>query len=281
MIPDPALEPALLRAGLIAPGQDWLPMHGGQTNKLWRVGSIVVKRYAPQDGNPRFPNDPSQEATMLHHLAGLGIAPTLIGQIGLNGINYLLYQHLDGAAWTQGPAHLGDLLRRVHEVPPPFGLRRLPGGSASVLDHVEAILPCLPAPMAAELRRKRPVEEVPPLSSGVLLHGDAVPGNILVTEDGLRLIDWQCPAVGDPAEDLAIFLSPAMQLIYRGSPLSPSEAEEFLRAYDDPMVTARVKAMQPWHHWAMAAYCAWKVVRGAQDYAKAMVLELQALQERD
>jgi aminoglycoside phosphotransferase (APT) family kinase protein len=134
--------------------------------------------------------------------------------------------------------------------------------------------------MAKRLSDARPVSaEVPPSAKRALLHGDPVPGNILVTPDGLRLIDWQCPAVGDPVEDLALFLSPAMQLIYRGAPLTRAEGDAFTAAYADPQVQDRLNAMQPWHHWAMAAYCAWKAARGAQRYAQAMELELAALEQ--
>lgn len=274
---DSDLEPALLRKGLIAPGQQWVPMQGGRTNRLWRVGEVVVKRYAPQDGNPRFPNDPAQEAAVLHHLGGQAIAPRLTGQVRLNGVDYLLYQHLKGAPWSQDPAQVGQLLRRLHGLRPPSGLRALPGGSRAILQQVGEILPALPTELADMLWRKRPDHPVPPLESGVFLHGDVVAGNVIVTATGPRLIDWQCPAVGDPAEDLAIFLSPAMQRIYRGTPLDEQEVSAFLTGYGDPVVLRRVRQMQPWHHWAMAAYCAWKSIRGAAEYSEAMALELAAL----
>ncbi len=254
-------------------------MQGGRTNRLWRVGDVVVKRYAPQDGNPRFPNDPAQEAAVLRHLEGQAIAPRLAGQVQLNGVTYLLYQHLKGTPWSQDPAQVGQLLRRLHGLRPPTGLRTLPGGSQAILRQVGEILPSLPAGLAERLRRTQPDYRVPPLETGVFLHGDVVPGNVIVTAAGVRLIDWQCPAVGDPAEDLAIFLSPAMQRIYRGSPLDARETSAFLAGYGDPAVLRRVRRMQPWHHWAMAAYCAWKSVRGAAEYSQAMALELAALQQ--
>lgn len=278
MTPDPDLEPLLQQKGLIASGQVWQPLPGGRTNRLWRVGDVVVKRFAPQDANPRFPNDPTREAMILHHLQDAGIAPDLLGQTQLNGAAYLIYRHLDGQAWTQNAALVGRLLRQLHEAHAPSGLRQLSGGSSAICTHVEAILPQLPESAGARLLTHRPKGHVPPARTHTLLHGDVVPGNVVVTPQGGRLIDWQCPAIGDPVEDLAIFLSPAMQLIYRGQPLSRAERAAFLTAYDQPEVTARLELMQPWHHWAMAAYCAWKVTHGAADYAPAMELELAALQ---
>ena len=58
--------------------------------------------------------------------------------------------------------------------------------------------------------------EVAPVGHPCLIHGDTVPNNFIQSVDALVLIDWQCPALGDPVLDLAIFLSPAMQQIARG-----------------------------------------------------------------
>lgn len=277
MFSDQNVKKLLLRDGLIGPDAAWYPLPGGQTNSVWRVGNRVVKRFAAQDGNPRFPNDPRQEAAMLRYLAKQEIAPRLLGLIAHQGAVWIVYEHLAGDLWQQGAAQVGNLLRRLHQMPAPDGLRILPGGSNAILQQVHAILPCLPDDLATVLQQKRPPVIVTPTNTTALLHGDVVPGNIVVTPQGARLIDWQCPAQGDPVEDLAVFLSPAMQLIYRGRPLSDQERADFLAAYDDPIVCERVQAMQPWHHWGMAAYCGWKAARGAQNYAQAMALELAEL----
>lgn len=285
MTPDPDLEPHLLRAGWIEAAQGWEPLPGGQTNQLWRVGSVVVKRFSDSVGNPVFPNEPAHEAAMLRHLAGTGLAPRFRAMTSVNGAHYLLYDHVPGAAWRSGAGAVGALLQSLHAMSPPAGLRQLAGGSQALLRQVQTLLPDLPGDLALLLAKLRPVGHVPATGERALLHGDAVPGNILCTGQSLCLIDWQCPAWGDPVEDLALFLSPAMQLVYRGAPLSPAEQGDFLAAYANPAVLNRLQAMRPWHHWAMAAYCAWKSARGARDYAQAMQLELaaleQSLQQRD
>ena len=38
-----------------------------------------------------------------------------------------------------------------------------------------------------------------------LCHNDLVPGNLLATLDGLKLVDWEYAAMGDPFYDLAVF----------------------------------------------------------------------------
>ena len=103
----------------------------------------------------------------------------------------------------------------------------------------------------------------------VLLADDLIDG-----PGGVTLIDWQCPATGDATEDLATFLSPAMQWLYRGRVLSPPETEAFLAAYPDPTVTARDLRLQPLYRWRRAAHCLWKADRGAPDYRHALALEL-------
>lgn len=278
MTPDPKLADLLLCEGLILPDQAWMPLRGGQTNQLWRVGSAVVKRFAACDGNPKFPNDSMQEVAILRHLQGLGLAQRLLGHLVFGGDSILVYRHLEGESWRADTAQVARALRMLHAVAPPAGLRVQSGGSLALQQQVAAILPDLPTDLAERLQKARP--RVAPIKASpvcALLHGDPVPGNIIVTPAGVRLIDWQCPAIGDPVEDLALFLSPAMQQIYRGSPLEGTEIKAFLTAYDDRATIERLQGMQPWHHWAMAAYCAWKTARGSKDYAAAMELELAAL----
>ena len=43
----------------------------------------------------------------------------------------------------------------------------------------------------------------------------------------LRLIDWQCPAIGDPIVDIMMFLSPGMHEIYGSGKLSHQRSSNF------------------------------------------------------
>ena len=121
----------------------------------------------------------------------------------------------------------------------------------------------------------RPEIEIAPTADRVLLHCDIVPGNLIENSGGLFLIDWQCPAIGDPVEDIAIFLSPAMQTLYRGHPLSPEEREQFLESYHTQ--AERYQTLAPAYHYRMAAYCQWQVERGFPDYAAGRDAEIAAL----
>ncbi|MDX5401220.1 MAG: phosphotransferase, partial [Rhodobacterales bacterium] len=143
------------------------------------------------------------------------------------------------------------------------------------------ILAQVPPNLAAPLLAAQPRGIVPPSGRRVPLHGDPVPGNLICDQprDLPVLVDWQCPMLGDPALDLALFLSPAMQQVGRASVLSPEEKQRFLDAYDDRATTERLAALQPFLHWRMAAYCLWKTTRPAPDaaYAPALLREMEAL----
>lgn len=268
---------AMRGLGLDPDGAEWVPLRGGRVNRLWRVGDRVVKLYHPAGATPLFPNDPAAEVAALTALRDREIAPRLVAAAPDATPPCLVYRHLDGPSAAVTPWDAGALLARLHAEPPPDGLRRLPGGS-DILRQGDAMLPDLPDSQARRLRALRPSAPPLPPQKGVFLHGDPVPANIVSTAKGPRLIDWQCPAIGDPAEDLAIFLSPAMQAIYGQGPLSPAQEAAFLDAYGHPDRRDALAAAAPARHWRMAVYCLWKAARGDMAYASAADLELQRLE---
>jgi thiamine kinase len=259
---------ASLRAEVLArlpqlAGAVWRPLAGGRTNHLWRVAGAVVKSYDPDAASPLFPNDPDAERRALAALSASGLAPVPLG----GGTTWIAYRYLQGAAWRSGTASVARALHRLHGHPG-AGFRPLGSGSAALLAQGRAILAACPATLP-----EPPDPGLPP-AAPCLIHGDAVPGNIIACTQGLTLIDWQCPASGDPAEDLAMFLSPAMQWLYRGAPLTGPERDEFLAAYPDGGTVARFLVLEPLFRWRMAAHCLWKSSRGAPDYSAALRLEI-------
>lgn len=258
--PDTALR-AAVRASLPEIGRDWQPLQGGRSNRVWRIGDLVVKHYRPETATPLFPNDPATEAAALRQFG-----PDLAPEYRASGAGWLAYGFLPGPCWASGPADVARLLFRVHRATPPAGLRRLPMGAAAIAADAAGFAgPGLP-----------PCPQVPPvdLPAPVPVHGDPVPGNIVVTARGLRLIDWQCPGLGDPVDDLALFLSPAMQWLYRGAPLAEAEVAAFLAAYPDAATVRRYLVLRPVLHWRIAAHCAFRAARGDAAYADALRLEL-------
>ncbi len=275
--PATPLPPDWLVAAVVADaphltGTQWQSLRGGRVNRSWRVADCVVKLYDPAGHSPLFPNNPGAEAASLHHLTGSGVAPEWLGQ----GQGWIAYRHVEGAAWVRDVQVVAHLLHRLQTLPVPAvlppGWRSLQGGSTAIIAQTRAIL----AQCSAALPEP-PATDVGPSSQAFIIHGDLVPGNIIMSATGPVLIDWQCPAIGDPVEDMAHFLSPAMQFLYRGTVLTQRETTSFLAAYE-PALADRYKALAPLFHWRMAAHCLWKAERGDDDYRAAMHLELAALQ---
>jgi len=267
MLPGPAinvemsLAQTLERRGFAVSGACWNTLSGGRTNRSWWVTgetlSIVVKLFDPRGQNPMFPNDPVSEALALEHLAGLELAPVLLDHFGTASAVCIVYEYIKGKTWRAGAGSVAGLLKRVHAIEAPRQLRRAPDGSHAIEQQTKVILSQCPSHRAQAMWDLKPVGSIPPTGRSCLLHGDPVPGNIIGSGTDWHLIDWQCPSVGDPCEDLAIFLSPAMQLTYRGACLSKSEHRAFISAYGDHEITERYQRLAPWYHWRMAAYCTW------------------------
>lgn len=274
--PPEAVVACLRAAGLVADAP-WQPLQGGRCNRLWRVGGRVVKLYRPGGGvSPLFANAPDAEAAALDYLAGSGLAPPLRGRIETPSGSCLVYDHQPGRAWRAAPGAVGRVLARLHALRGPQ-LATDPGGAARLIRQTRAILAGCGGAAARWLAARAPGPGAPPLRRLSLVHGDAVPGNIISTRAGPVLIDWQSPARGDPCGDLALFLSPAMQALYRGRPLSAAERARFLGGYGDAATRARYRALAPLLHWRIAAHCLWRAQRGTPGYRRAFEFERAAL----
>ncbi len=212
---------------------------------------------------------------MLRELSGTDLAPRLREVGTTQGFHWILYDHIHGVSWKSGTSKVAELLARVHEKSVRVDLVSGPNGSAELVCQSLNILQRCSDQQA--LQSLKPAGSVDPTCDVTLLHGDPVPGNILVSEKHMQLIDWQCPVIGDPAEDLAIFLSPAMQFLYRGEVLTAKEEMEFLDAYPGKKRVARYMDLRPWYHWRMAVYCHWRSQRGDPKDNHAMGLEIQKL----
>lgn len=279
--PPADLEALLLKKGLISSEDVFEPLYGGRTNKVWKLSGetddCVLKVYRTGFHNPLFRNDPKLEAICLQKLAGTKLAPRLRAAGETEEINWVLYDHAPGQPWTANPILVAQLLRRLHRHETDIAAPTGSNGSADLKLQGQKILNSCTGPEKEELQQLTPFNDVGPLRRLFLIHGDPVPGNILVDDERALLIDWQCPVMGDPAEDLAIFLSPAMQWLYRGNTLTEEEETAFLTAYRNPEVVERYTRLRPWFHWRMAAYCLWRTQLGTDDYVEGWQLEKQAL----
>lgn len=282
----------LEQLGIIRSSAVWQPLRGGRTNRLWHVTAdetpLVVKLYNPDAATPLFANDPVAEATVLKALLGTQLSPEAIFSGTTLAGPVLVYRHFCGTPWRSDPTSAATVLKSLHTTPIPQQAEQLPhapNGSLALKQQTLAILDQIPSAKAAHLRALEPESVAAENAQLRLLHGDPVPDNILCTQAGSGtdaiLIDWQCPTLGDPLLDLSLFMSPAMQIIARGRPLTVKEQKGFTEAYDDPPTTQRLLAMQPVLHWRMAAYCLWKTTRATPDfvYVQAMKAEISALKK--
>lgn len=276
--------------GLLDGDPEVIPLAGGYWNEVVRVRGEgldhVVKVFAEQSGWRLFPILAEDEARALAVLRGADVAPAFVAFHPRAGSRpaVLVYEWVEGALWEEGTAEVGRLFRRQHAVSGE-GFREVPTDSAGILEQGERLLAGADAADAASLRALRPARPVPAAERRTLIHTDAGRGNVVVGADGPRLIDWQCPALGDPAEDLFTFVGPAFQVVFGHEPLTAAERAELLDAYGDAAAIARLEALEPALTYRFAAYCAARRVElatsdpaGAARYARALALSIADLE---
>ncbi len=261
---------------------------GGYTNQVWKVRAgrdlLIEKRYSdhPPEPNPMYPNLPNHEATALAHLAGTGLVPELVTFTPAHDHHgaVLVYRYVAGTQWRRGTGDVARLLHAVHSGPSPEGLRVLHRSAAEALARADEVIDDVPIP---EQRRRviahRPVGDLGdrPVRRPVLVHTDCGPGNLVRSRRGLVLIDWQCPGLGDPVEDLACFLSPAMMVLYAAPPHGRAAVESFLSANPEQEVADRYRRDGAAWHYRIAAYCLWRSHRLAESQPEVAARYRQAL----
>ena len=270
---------AAASAGFARDADDWKQLSGGRSNRIWKIGSgtraVICKLYQSDTSSPVFPNDWRAEARALKVLAGTGLAPDLLGSEPTALGPCLFYRYLAGRPGAAGHLQTGRALRALHDIPPPAWLRPVGSHPDGILAEATGMIADLPADLARRLIARRPEPRTVAPAEPVFLHGDPVPSNIIAAGRPV-FIDWQCPAAGDPCQDLFIYISPAMQGLYGSGPLGPADKAAFLSGYGDGLA-GRLALLAPVLHWRMAVHCAWRAARGDADYAAAVELELAAL----
>jgi thiamine kinase len=267
---------------------------GGYLNQVFRVrgkeggddADWVVKAFMPETELALFPNLPEDERKATYLASTIGRAPAPVSYFETVDGPVLVYEYCEGEIWQEGVGDVGLLLRDLRTLDTTdYTFREVPMTPADILAEGDAFLPTIVSETRWHLAKARPRPiAIDPVSRS-FLHTDIGPGNIIVAKDTgwLVVIDWQCPAVGDPVQDAIAFLSPAFQILYGRQPLTPNQEAEFFEAYDDPELKRRYDAMLPFYDWRMAGYCATRQQKYAstrpeasQRYARA----LEALLER-
>jgi thiamine kinase len=261
-------------------------MAGGFWNDVLRLdtdqGPLVIKHYRGVMPGTLFPNLPGDEARALARLAGLAVAPEPVGF--WEDERVLAYRYVSGTPWDGDVAAVARLIRRKRAADG-TGFRRVPMTAEGVLAEGAALFAaCRVDARVADLLALRPVAREAGVVVPVLVHTDIGATNLIGSGDDLRLIDWQCPAVGDEAEDVASFLSPAFQELNFRGPLTAADRVAFFDALDDRAVEARLRVMEPVYGWRMAAYCCRRIETAPEAdvrarYARAADAERARLRE--
>jgi Ser/Thr protein kinase RdoA (MazF antagonist) len=167
----------------------WTP---GQVVKLFKVGA-----------SPRFGR---HEARMTRAAFAAG-APEVFAEVNLEGRFGIVLQRLDGPTLLQllqtravtseqVGAILATLYTSVHKTPPPPDVLSLRGWIDAVSQSSRDILPEHIATGVLSL-----IDRLPPEDG--LCHADLHPGNVIMTADGPRIIDWACALRASAVFDIA------------------------------------------------------------------------------
>jgi hypothetical protein len=245
----------LAKQGLADSQTGFQKLKGGYLNTVWRVDApnrcLVAKEFAKPMTGTLFPNLPEDEAEALRRFAGLNVAPDLVGF--WPDASLLVYEFVEGDMWDGDMASVAQLLLRK-EAADPTGFRTVPLTIPDIIAEGGALFarctspPCTSPP---------PVADVPPPQKLSLIHTD-VGVNLVSAGSGLRLIDWQCPAIGDICEDIYSFLSPAFQILGERAPLTAAQVRDFWDTLARPDIEERYALLRPAYAWRFAGYCAWR-----------------------
>ncbi|OED48152.1 hypothetical protein [Leisingera sp. S232] len=249
------LRDFLAKQGLADSRAEVLKLKGGYLNSVWRVTApdrcLVAKEFAKPMTGTLFPNLPEDEAEALRRLAGLDVAPDLVGF--WPEASLLVYDFVEGDMWDGDMASVARLLLRK-EVADPAGFRTVPLAPRDIIAEGDALFArCISPPDVIP----PPQAKVPPPQRLSLIHTD-IGVNLVGAGSGLRLIDWQCPAIGDICEDIYSFLSPAFQILGERAPLTDTQARDFWDTLARPDLEERYALLRPAYAWRFAGYCAWR-----------------------
>ncbi len=177
------------------------PIGRGSSSDVFRLADgRVLKLYAAHMPERLI----AREELVAAHAAACGLATARpLGRMQAGGRDGLLFEHVAGPTLLKGVRFrlfgalraLGALARLhagVHAVPPPAGLRRQREQIEREIRHNSAPANWKAAATAALAR----------LPDGDrLCHGDVHPGNVIVRDGRLTLIDWCKASAGQPAAD--------------------------------------------------------------------------------
>jgi fructosamine-3-kinase len=179
----------------------WRDVGRGSGCHVWECAvdedKVILKLYSPgfDDYSRLGPADTARKhALALSEMPHFGVpTPRLLGFAAEGDEAALATEWLSAATFT--PAHRIDAARtlaRLHMV-------QLSDLSPELADLVARSTP--------NHGRVGEAPDEPPLKETALQHGDYFSVNLAATADGLRVLDWDLVAIGDPMWDLGFLLA--------------------------------------------------------------------------
>ena len=266
----------LAKQGLADSQAELRKLKGGYLNTVWYVETpdrrLVAKEFVKPMTGTLFPNLPEDEAEALRRLAALDVAPELVGF--WPDTSLLIYEFVEGNMWDGDMQGVAQMLLRK-EAADPTGFRSVPLTPQDILAEGDALFARCKSPPDAVCP---PHVDLPLPEKLSLIHTD-IGVNLVGAGKTLRLIDWQCPAVGDICEDIYSFLSPAFQILAERNPLTVNEVNDFWLALMRPDLEARYALLRSAYAWRFAGYCAWRLemlrdIKICARYRRALMAEL-------
>lgn len=266
-------------------------LKGGYWNAVYRLQGadcdLVLKQFADTPEGGLFPTLADAEARALEQLRGLEIAPDYHSfWPQAPGGAVLLYGFVPGQMWQGNCGVSGQLFQQLHRAPVAGPYRALPMTPQALLDQADGLYADYrDSEWGLKLAQLRPAPVEVAVIQPVLVHTDCGPGNIIQNQQQQVLIDFQCPGLGDPCEDLTCFLSPGIFHLYDLPALTEVDEKLFLAAYGDAEVVQRLRIMRAFYSYRLAAYYIMRHYsqQGVDDavaaaYGGALALELKALE---
>ena len=254
----------LVAEGLLptAVGYELTPLTGGFWNDVYRLRgngrNWVIKHFRAANSDSLYPILPQTEALALRTLRGLDIAPEPVAFLA--DVPLLVYEFFEGDVWWEDVAAVGRLLRRLHDVSvlPDSGFRYLPVEPEAIMQQGDRFLAqAEQGDLVRQLELVRPsATPRPPLARLSLVHTDTWVGNFVQNGRSLRLIDWQCPGLGDPAEDVWTFLYSGYEMLLGWPRFEAQVAVDFWRGYGrETAVSQHLPYLAPYYTYRLAAHC--------------------------
>jgi serine/threonine protein kinase len=211
------------------------PIAFGRTAEVFAVGDDQILKLLKPGFDSRMLSVEFAKTAAVH--AASGLAPEVSGLVEVDGRPGVLFERIFGASMLdlimssqdEAANHAVAFAYLHGEILNVSTIKDLPGVKEFMADKIDrADLPLAQRTVAKD--------HMMGLSDGdATLHGDYHPGNILVTPDGSKVIDWGEASRGDAAADIArtmVLLTPESAAIVVPHPGSIAAfISEFANAY--------------------------------------------------